>query len=51
MAHDGALSPHETSGRGVGFDGTAARGHPVPEPLEHDRWALLRNTDGSVQRP
>jgi mannonate dehydratase len=28
----------------------AAR-HPVPEPLAHDRWALLRNTDGSVQRP
>lgn len=23
----------------------------VPEPPAHDRWALPRNTDGSVQRP
>lgn len=51
VAHDGALSPHETPGHGVDFDEAAARRHPVPEPLEHDRWALLRNTDGSVQRP
>ncbi|WP_329391273.1 hypothetical protein [Streptomyces sp. NBC_01716] len=51
MADDGALSPHETPGHGVGFDEAAARRHPVPEPPEHDHWALLRNTDGSVQRP
>ena len=37
--------------RGVDFDEAAARRHPVPEPLAHDRWALLRNIDGSVQRP
>ncbi|WP_432040638.1 hypothetical protein [Streptomyces cucumeris] len=24
---------------------------PPTAPLEHDRWALLRNRDGSVQRP
>lgn len=47
----GGLVPHETPGHGVDFDETAARRHPVPEPLAHDRWALLRNTDGSVQRP
>ncbi|MET4921395.1 enolase C-terminal domain-like protein [Streptomyces sp. PSRA5] len=51
VANDGALSPHERPGHGVDFDEVAARRHPVPEPLEHDRWALLRNTDGSVQRP
>ncbi|MFD7896602.1 enolase C-terminal domain-like protein [Streptomyces sp. NPDC059743] len=50
-AHDGGLAPHETPGHGVDFNEAAARRHPVPEPLEHDRWALLRNTDGSVQRP
>ncbi|MFI5757156.1 enolase C-terminal domain-like protein [Streptomyces sp. NPDC051569] len=50
-ARDGGLAPHETPGHGVDFDEAAARRHPVPEPLEHDRWALLRNTDGSVQRP
>ena len=47
----GVLVPSEVPGHGVDFDETAARRHPVPEPLEHDRWALLRNTDGSVQRP
>ncbi|GHJ42406.1 enolase C-terminal domain-like protein [Streptomyces sp. TS71-3] len=47
----GSLVPRETPGHGVDFDETAARRHPVPEPLGHDRWALLRNTDGSVQRP
>ena len=51
VARDGALFPHGTPGHGVDFDEAAARRHPVPEPLEHDRWALLRNTDGSVQRP
>jgi mannonate dehydratase len=50
-ATDGGLVPPETPGHGVDFDETAARRHPVPEPLAHDRWALLRNTDGSVQRP
>ncbi|MFE2181726.1 hypothetical protein [Streptomyces sp. NPDC059455] len=38
-------------GLGVDFDEFAARGYPAPEPLAHDRWALLRTTDGSVQRP
>ncbi|MYV53898.1 enolase C-terminal domain-like protein [Streptomyces sp. SID3212] len=50
-ARDGGLVPYETPGHGVDFDEAAARRYPVPEPLEHDRWALLRNTDGSVQRP
>ncbi|MEW2549102.1 enolase C-terminal domain-like protein [Streptomyces sp. NPDC047002] len=49
-AADGALSPRETPGHGVDFDETAAARYPAPEPLHHDRWALLRNTDGSVQR-
>ncbi|MEV6171763.1 enolase C-terminal domain-like protein [Streptomyces sp. NPDC051954] len=48
---DGALEPHPAPGHGVDFDEAAARRHPVPAPLEHDRWALLRATDGSVQRP
>ncbi|GHH72966.1 starvation-sensing protein RspA [Streptomyces sulfonofaciens] len=47
----GTLVPHRAPGHGVDFDESAARRHPVPEPLGHDRWALLRNTDGSVQRP
>ncbi|MCX5562528.1 enolase C-terminal domain-like protein [Streptomyces sp. NBC_00038] len=47
----GLLVPSEVPGHGVDFDESAARRHPVPEPLEHDCWALLRNTDGSVQRP
>jgi mannonate dehydratase len=51
VARDGFLVPPEVPGHGVDFDEVAARRHPVPEPLEHDRWALLRNTDGSVQRP
>jgi mannonate dehydratase len=50
-AVDGALVPPAVPGHGVDFDEAAARRHPVPEPLAHDRWALLRNTDGSVQRP
>ncbi|MFE2428903.1 enolase C-terminal domain-like protein [Streptomyces sp. NPDC059373] len=50
-ALNGGLVPPETPGHGVDFDEAAARRHPVPEPLAHDRWALLRNTDGSVQRP
>lgn len=47
----GHLVPHQVPGHGVDFDERAARRHPVPEPLVHDRWALLRNIDGSVQRP
>ncbi|MFE4670470.1 enolase C-terminal domain-like protein [Streptomyces sp. NPDC056716] len=47
----GALEPPAVPGHGVDFDESAARRHPVPEPLEHDRWALLRGQDGSVQRP
>lgn len=51
VARDGGLVPNEAPGHGVDFDEVAARRHPVPEPGEHDRWALLRNTDGSVGRP
>ncbi|MGO4429441.1 enolase C-terminal domain-like protein, partial [Streptomyces sp. MCAF7] len=51
VAHGGLLMPSGAPGHGVDFDEAAARRHPVPEPLGHDRWALLRNTDGSVQRP
>ncbi|MEU9337710.1 enolase C-terminal domain-like protein [Streptomyces sp. NPDC048290] len=47
----GALKPPAGPGHGVDFDEVAARRHPVPEPLAHDRWALLRAVDGSVQRP
>ncbi|MGN7701546.1 MULTISPECIES: hypothetical protein [Cellulosimicrobium] len=35
---------------GVDFDEAAARKYPVGAPLEHDRWALLRATDGSAHR-
>ncbi|MFC5824154.1 enolase C-terminal domain-like protein [Nonomuraea insulae] len=48
---DGGLAPREKPGHGVDFDEIAARRYPVPEPLEHDRWALLRAVDGSVHRP
>lgn len=51
VPHLGAMEPHETPGLGVDFDEIAARRYPVPEPLAHDRWALLRTVDGSVQRP
>lgn len=51
VAHDGGLVPNEAPGHGVDFDEVAARRHPVPEPGVHDRWALLRHTDGSVGRP
>ncbi|MEV5773417.1 enolase C-terminal domain-like protein [Streptomyces antimycoticus] len=47
----GAMEPREAPGLGVDFDESAARRYPAPEPLAHDRWALLRTTDGSVQRP
>lgn len=51
VAHDGGLVPNEAPGHGVDFDEAAARRYPVPEPGVHDRWALLRHTDGSVGRP
>ncbi|MFE9250029.1 enolase C-terminal domain-like protein [Streptomyces sp. NPDC007088] len=51
VPHEGRLYPSQEPGLGVDFDETAARAHPVGAPLEHDRWALLRNADGSVQRP
>lgn len=51
VAEGGGLRPNGAPGHGVDFDEAAARRYPVPEPLAHDRWALLRNTDGSVQRP
>ncbi|MFJ9209356.1 enolase C-terminal domain-like protein [Streptomyces sp. NPDC102264] len=51
VPQEGRLYPSEQPGLGVDFDESAVRRYPVTEPLEHDRWALLRNTDGSVQRP
>jgi mannonate dehydratase len=47
----GVLYPSNLPGLGVDFDEAAARRYPAPEPLEHDRWALLRGTDGAVHRP
>lgn len=47
---NGRLRPSEAPGLGVDFDEAAARRHPVGAPLEHDRWALLRATDGSAHR-
>ncbi|GAA3740043.1 D-galactonate dehydratase family protein [Plantactinospora mayteni] len=48
---DGRFPPSDAPGLGVDFDEAAARRHPVTAPLEHDRWALLRATDGSAHRP
>ncbi|KLN33393.1 mandelate racemase [Cellulosimicrobium funkei] len=47
---DGHLLAPEAPGLGVDFDEAAARKYPVGAPLEHDRWALLRATDGSAHR-
>jgi mannonate dehydratase len=47
----GSLHPAQRPGLGVDFDESAARRHPPPDPGDHDRWALLRSTDGSVHRP
>jgi mannonate dehydratase len=46
----GHLLAPEAPGLGVDFDERAARRYPVGAPLEHDRWALLRATDGSAHR-
>ncbi|WP_078856502.1 enolase C-terminal domain-like protein [Streptomyces sp. NBRC 109706] len=51
VPRDGGLRPSSEPGLGVDFDERAAARHPVTEPLEHDRWALLRTVDGSVGRP
>jgi mannonate dehydratase len=47
----GTLYPSDVPGLGVDFDEAAARRYPSPVPLDHDRWALLRGTDGAVHRP
>ncbi|MEV4759592.1 enolase C-terminal domain-like protein [Micromonospora sp. NPDC049559] len=47
----GRFHPSSAPGLGVDFDEAAARRYPVTAPLEHDRWALLRATDGSAHRP
>ncbi len=47
----GSLFPSAAPGLGVDFDEAAARRYPVPPPLDHDRWALLRGTDGAAHRP
>ena len=51
VAVGGRLYPADAPGLGVDFDEVAARRFPVTAPLEHDRWALLRGTDGAVHRP
>ncbi|WP_049571713.1 enolase C-terminal domain-like protein [Streptomyces sp. SBT349] len=51
VPREGRLHPSGAPGLGVDFDEAAARKYPVPAPLEHDRWALLRATDGSAHRP
>ena len=47
----GGLHAWSAPGLGVDFDEKAAARHPVTAPLQHDRWALLRATDGSAHRP
>jgi mannonate dehydratase len=47
----GVLYPAQTPGLGVDFDEVAARRHPAPPPLLHDRWALVRGIDGAAERP
>ncbi|MEU0557026.1 enolase C-terminal domain-like protein [Dactylosporangium sp. NPDC006015] len=47
----GVLYPSESPGLGVDFDESAARRHPAPPPLRHDRWALVRGVDGAAERP
>lgn len=51
VAEHGVLRPSERPGLGVDFDEALAARYPAPEPLDHDRWAMLRSSDGSVQRP
>lgn len=51
VPHEGRLYPSALPGLGVDFDEAAARRHPAPAPLVHDRWAVLRGVDGSAHRP
>jgi len=51
VPEQGNLYPADRPGLGVDFDERAARRFPAPPPLDHDRWALLRGTDGAAQRP
>ncbi|MFJ6079893.1 enolase C-terminal domain-like protein [Streptomyces sp. NPDC092369] len=51
VPRSGALYGWSAPGLGVDFDEKAAARHPVTAPLQHDRWALLRATDGSAHRP
>jgi mannonate dehydratase len=48
---NGSYAVSTASGIGVEFDESEARKYPPPDPGEWDRWALLRNEDGSVARP
>ncbi|MDR2974525.1 MAG: starvation-sensing protein RspA [Propionibacteriaceae bacterium] len=47
---DGHILATELPGLGVDFDEAAARRYLAPEPLVHDRWALLRGPDGAAHR-
>lgn len=47
----GRFYPSEAPGLGVDLDEAAARRYPVTAPLEHDRWALLRSSEGAAHRP
>ncbi|MCS4276097.1 mannonate dehydratase [Mycetocola sp. BIGb0189] len=51
VARGGVLYPSTKPGLGVDFDEAAARKYPVTAPGQHDRWALLRASDGAAQRP
>jgi mannonate dehydratase len=51
IPHNGMLHPSGVAGLGVDFDESVAARFPPPDPGVHDRWALLRASDGSAQRP